>query len=80
MNNELVRASITLNTAEAYAARESLYAMAEQAREQDRDQVWSILITISMRFNDMFTPEEWAEYHRQMSERLAQENNTEGTE
>ena len=80
MKDELALASITLNIAEAYAARESLYGMAEQAREQDRDQVWSILITISMRFNDMFTPEEWAEYHRQMSERIAQENNTEGTE
>ena len=80
MKDELALASITLNIAETYAARESLYIMGEQAREQNQDYVWSLLVAVSMRFNAMFTPEEWDEYHRQMSERIAKENDTEGTE
>jgi hypothetical protein len=80
MKNNLAIASITLNIAEAYAAREALYIMGEQAKEQHQDRVWSILTIISMRFNEMFTEDEWDEYHRQMSEWLERENDTEGKE
>lgn len=80
MTERLAVATITLAINEAYAARDSLIAMSEIAKEQGHDQVWSILVKISTRFNDMFTQEEWTHYHSQMSKMIAQENDTEGTE
>lgn len=73
-------ATITLSIAEAFAAKDSLYAMADEARRQNQEHVCSVLMRISMRFSDMFSQDEWDRYHSTMSAIIAAHEEQEGTE